>query len=207
MTSIGKPSALKNKKEEKKMKKIFLIICNPKAHSQKELYIQTYVEEAKKHGHEVRIVNLYDLNIDYIRANGDEIDYSISPELKQAQDNILWADQLVFAYPIWWLGIPALMKSFIERVFQENVVSDMGDMGPKPLLKGKTAVIMQSYSMPHFVMKYFYGDIPMKWWKIALSSWCGPKIVKRFDFDLIDNVTEKRKEKWIKEIKKFIKKI
>lgn len=189
------------------MKKIFLIICNPKTHSQKELYIQTYIEEAKKLGHDVRVVNLYDLNIDYVRANGDEIDYSITPELKQAQNNILWADQLVFVYPIWWLGIPALMKSFIEKVFQENVVSDMGEMGPKPLLKGKTAVIMQSYSMPYFAMRYLYGDIPMKWWKIALTNWCGPKIVKRFDFDLIDNVSEKKKEKWIKEIKKFLKKI
>lgn len=207
-TSIGKPSALKKiKKEENKMKKIFLIICNPKTHSQKELYIQTYIEEAKKLGHDVRVVNLYDLNIDYVRANGDEIDYSITPELKQAQDNILWADQLVFVYPIWWLGFPALMKSFIEKVFQENVVSDLGDMGPKPLLKGKTAVIMQSYSMPYFAMRYLYGDIPMKWWKIALTGWCGPKIVKRFDFDLIDNVSEKKKEKWIKEIKKFVKKI
>jgi len=189
------------------MQKIFIITCNPKAHSEKELYVQTYIEEALKCGHDVRKINLYELNIEYMRANVDEIDYSITDELKQAQDNILWADQLVFVYPIWWFAIPALMKSFIERTFAEDVVSEMGKMGPKPLLKGKTAVIIQSYSMPYFAMKYFYGDIPMKWWKIVLTNWCGPKIIKRFDLDMIDNVPEKRKQKWIKDIKKFVSKM
>ena len=187
------------------MKKIFVIVCNPKQHSEKELYVQTYIEEAQKNGNEVRTVNLYDLDIDYLRANGDKIDNSLTPELRQAQDNVVWADQLVFVYPIWWLAIPALLKSFIERVFVEGVVSHEGKMGPKPLMKGKTAVIMQSYSMPYFYMKYFCHDVVMKWWKVVLTNWCGPKIVKRFDFDLIDSVSEKRKQKWVNDVKKFVK--
>lgn len=189
------------------MKKIFIITCNPKAHSEKEAYVQTYIEEAIKCGHEVRIINLYDLNIDYLRANGDEIDYSLTEELKLAQNNLIWADQLVFVYPIWWLTIPAILKSFIERIFADGVVSEMGKIGPKPLMKDKTAVIMQSYSMPFFCMKYLYSDVTMKWWKVVLTNWCGPKIIKRFDFDLIDNVPEKRKQKWIKNIKNFVSKL
>lgn len=187
--------------------KIFIMTCNPKQHSEKDIYVQTYIEEAKNKGHEVKVVNLYDLNIDYLRAKGDEYDLSISDELKAAQDNILWADQLVFIYPIWWLSIPALMKSFIERVFAENIVSKFGKRGPEPLMKDKTAVIMQSYSMPYWCMKYLYQDVQMKWWKVVLTDWCGPKIIKRFDFDLIDSVPEKRKQKWIKDIKKFVSKI
>lgn len=187
--------------------KIFVIVCNPKEHSSKEIYVQTYIEEAKKCGHEVRTINVYDLEIDYLRAKGDEIDYSITPELKLAQDNLIWAEQLVFVYPVWCLSIPALLKSFMDRVFAEGVAAEMSPEGPKPLMKNKTAVIMHSYSMPYFAMKYFYGDILMKWWKVVLTDWCGPKIVKRFDFDLIDNVPEKRKQKWIKEVKKFVSKM
>jgi len=189
------------------MKKIFVITCNPKEHSSKDAYVQAYIEEVQKHGHEVRVINVYDLNVDYIRAKGDEIDYSLTPELKQAQDSLVWADQIVFVYPIWWLSLPAMLTSFISRVFAEGVVSDMSGMGPKPLMKGKTAVIMQSYSMPFFAMKYFYGDVPLKWWKVVLTDWCGPKIVKRFDFDQIDNVPEKRKQKWLKEVRKFASKV
>lgn len=189
------------------MKKIFIITCNAKESSAKEVYVNTYIEEAKKHGHDVKIINLYDLNIDYLRANGNDFDQALTDDLKQAQDNILWADQVVFVYPIWWLGFPAIMKSFIEKIFTDGVVSHMGKMGPEPLMKDKTAVIMQSYDAPYFCMKYFYGDIPMKWWKVALTDWCGPKIVKRFDFDMICNVSEKRKQKWINDVKKFVAKL
>lgn len=191
------------------MKKIFVITCNPKEHSQKEEYVRTYVDEARKCGHEVREVNAYDLNIDFLRYDKEknDFDYSLTDELKQAQDNLIWADQLVFVYPIWELSIPPILSTFISKVFSEGIAAEMSPNGPKPLMKHKTAVIMQSYSMPYFFMRYFYNDIPMKWWKVVLSDWCGPKIIKRFDLDMIDNVPEKRKQKWIKDIKKFVAKL
>lgn len=186
------------------VKKIFIITCNPKEHSSKEDYVNAYIDEAKKAGHEIKTVNLYDLNIDYLRLNEKD---SLSGDLKQAQDDILWADQLIFVYSIWWFSIPAILKAFIDKTFEADVVSKMGKMGPEPLLKNKTAVIIQSYDMPYFCMKYLWGDLPMKWWKLVLEKWCGPKIVKRFDFDLISNVPEKRKQKWIKNIRKFVEKL
>lgn len=189
------------------MKKIFVIECNPKEHSKKEVYIQTYIEEAKKCGHEVRTINLYDLDIDYLRFKGDEGDYSLTDELKQAQDNLVWADQLVLVYPIWHFAIPSILKCFLERTFTRNVMWKLDKMGPKPIFKDKTAVIIQSYDMPYVCMKYFLGDVPFKFWKVLLSQWCGFKIVKRFDFDGISSVSERRKQKWIKDIKKFIAKL
>lgn len=188
------------------MKKIFIITCNSKEHSLKEEYVQTYIEEAKKLGHEVRTVNLYDLNIDYLRIKDNLPENILTDELKLAQDNIVWADQIVFVYSIWCFNIPAILKSFIERTFQADVVWKFGKMGPEPVMKNKTSVIIQSYSMPYFSMKLL-GDIPMKFWKVLVDQWCGFKIIKRFDFDMIDSVSEKRKQKWIKDIKKFIAKI
>lgn len=189
------------------MKKIFVIECNAKEHSKKEVYVQTYIDEAKKCGHEIRTVNLYDLDIDYLRFKGDEMDSSLTDELKQAQDNLVWADQLVFVYPIWHFAIPAILKSFLERTFTCNVMWKMGKMGPEPVLRNKTAVIMQSYDTPYFVMKYFLGDVPFKFLKVLLDRWCGFKIVKRFDLDGIFSVSEKKKQKLIKDIKKFIAKL
>lgn len=189
------------------MKKIFVIEVNPKKEqSKKQIYIQTYIEEAKKCGHVVRYVNLYDLNIDYLRFNGEEADWSLTEELKQAQDNLIWADQLVIVYPLWDFAIPAILKAFIERTFTSEKLWKIGKRGPEPVQKNKTSVIIQSYSMPYFLMKHILGDIPFKYWKVLLEGWCGYKIEKRLDLDIIDNVTEKRKQKWIKDIKKFVSK-
>lgn len=190
------------------MKKIFIIACNPKKGSKKAPYLEAYIEDAKKAGNEVRAINIYDIEINYLNFNdNDELDYSLTEELKQAQDNIIWADQIVLVYPIFWFYIPAKLKSFIERVFQNGIITNIGKCGPEPLMKGKTAVIMQSYDMPYWAMKYYFGDLPVKYLKIILSSWCGIKIEKRFDFDSISNISEKKKQKWLKNIRSFASKI
>lgn len=189
------------------MKKIFVIEANPKReYSKKGFFVHAYIEEAKKLGHEVRFVNLYDLHIDYLRFDGENPDMSLTEELKQAQDNIVWADQLVFVYPIWWYAMPGIMKSFIDKTFNEGVVATMGKYGPKPLLKGKTAVIMQSYDMPEIGMKML-GDLPFKFMQVILTKWCGVKIVKRFDFEMIGMSSDKTKDRWLRQIKKFVAKI
>lgn len=191
------------KKRGENMKKIFVVICNPKEKSQKEIYVQTYIDEAKKCGHEVRVLNLYDLKIDYLKFNGDEPDTALTDELKQAQDNIVWSDQFVIVYPLWCFAIPAILKAFIERTFINGALWKFGKMGPEPVLKNKTAVIIQSYAMPYFFMK-LQGDLPMKYWKILLHKWCGFKIVKRFDLDMISTESDKKRQKWINSIKKFV---
>lgn len=189
------------------MKKIFIVEANPKREqSKKGFFVHTYIEEAKKAGHEVRFVNLYDLNIDYLRFNGETPDMSLSEELKQAQENIVWADQLVFVYPIWWYAMPGIMKSFIDKTFNVGVVANMGKYGPEPLLKGKTAVIMQSYDMPSIGMKLL-GDLPYKYMKVILTNWCGVKIEKRFDFAIIGASSEKTRQRWLRQIKRFVSKI
>lgn len=196
------------------MKKIFVITCNPNKESKRTPYIDAYIEEVKKNGNEVRILNIYDLKIDYLNGLDDKSLYldmknkdSLTEELKEAQDNIVWADQIILSYPVWWLDIPSKLKSFFERVFQVGTIIDYDKSGLVKILKNKTVVIIQSYNMPYFIMKYMYQDIPFKYLKIILSDWCGFKIEKRFDFDNIENISESKKQKWLKDIKKFASKV
>ena len=32
-------------------------------------------------------------------------------------DKLAWCDVLVFQFPIWWLGLPAILKGWVDRVF------------------------------------------------------------------------------------------
>ena len=190
------------------MKNIFIINYQPKKKSNKAECLDAYIEEARKGGHDIRMINLHALDIGFLSFDEDDQQIStLSDELKQAQDNILWANQIVLIYPIWWLGIPAKVKAFLEKVLQQDVLVNYGKVGPEPLFKDKTVVVMQSYSMPYFVMKYIYGDLPFKTLKVILQKWCGFKIEKRFDFDLIDSPREVIRRSWKNNIKKFVKTI
>lgn len=37
-------------------------------------------------------------------------------DIRIEQDNLLWADHVVFIFPIWFFGMPAVLKGWVERV-------------------------------------------------------------------------------------------
>lgn len=187
------------------MKKIFVITYQAREKSDKAEYVNAFIEEAQKTGSEVRVLNLQEIEIDYIKFEGDEPDQTLSTELKTAQENIIWADQIVLVYPVYCMNVPAKLKAFVERVFQYGAIVKSGKMGPEPLLKNKKLIIIQSYGMPYFFMKYIYGDLPFKFVKTVFETWCGFKLVKRIDFDMIDRIDQKRKSKLMKEILKIVR--
>ena len=39
------------------------------------------------------------------------------PELQAEMDKVAWCDILIFQFPIWWLGLPAILKGWVDRVF------------------------------------------------------------------------------------------
>lgn len=40
-----------------------------------------------------------------------------APDLQAEIDKLAWCDALVLQFPIWWLGMPAILKGWIDRVF------------------------------------------------------------------------------------------
>jgi NAD(P)H dehydrogenase (quinone) len=40
-----------------------------------------------------------------------------APEIKAEQDKLLWCDALIFQFPLWWFGLPAILKGWVDRVF------------------------------------------------------------------------------------------
>lgn len=183
------------------MKKVFIIVCNPKKESFSTAITNSYISGAKKTNNEIRLINVYTLEVNYFNFNAE-----LTAELKEFQDNILWADELVFVYPVWHLSIPAKLKSIIEQTFQKDVVAKFSEKGyPIPLLKGKTATIIQTYDMPEFIMKYFGGDMPYNLIKGILNL-CGIKVRKRFDFGQVISSSIQKRENWLKKIEKFASK-
>jgi NAD(P)H dehydrogenase (quinone) len=38
-------------------------------------------------------------------------------ELEEEMDKVAWCSALILQFPLWWLGMPAIMKGWIDRVF------------------------------------------------------------------------------------------
>src|SRR4051812_25824063 len=68
------------------------------------------------------------------RSNG------YAPELQVEMDKLAWCDLLIFQFPLWWLGPPAILKGWIDRVFAVGRSYGGGRWFDTGLHRGKQAL-------------------------------------------------------------------
>ncbi|MGV8640893.1 NAD(P)H-dependent oxidoreductase, partial [Pseudomonas aeruginosa] len=90
-------------------KRILLIVGSPKRKSFCHLLAECYAQGARSKDHVVRELKLGELAFDPILHEGYEQSQVLEPDLLEAQRQIHWAEHLVFVYPVWWGGLPALL--------------------------------------------------------------------------------------------------
>ena len=106
---------------------------------------------AKDNGHDVRRKNLYELDFNPVLGPKDFSAWqnqSVPDDVKAEQEDIKWAERLVFVYPVWWNERPALLKGYLDRVLTFGFAYAMDDKGLHKLLDGKTAMVAITYGSP-----------------------------------------------------------
>lgn len=145
------------------MSKLLYITANPKNDIKLSKGMQigeVFLEEFKKEKPDVEIdrMHLYnmeipeiDMDLLYARAKLSFMGYTME-QLSEAErtkitkmhelaDRFMDADYYVFVTPIWNLGAPAILKSFMDNLFiAEKTFTNTAD-GPKGLLTGKAVHI------------------------------------------------------------------
>ena len=130
----------------------YLIVCahpNPKSFNHAEL--EALRQALKAAGHQIRVRDLYALNFNPVLAPADfeaMAKGALPADVLEEQGHIKWADALVFVYPVWWAGMPAVLKGYVDRVFLKGFAYDYGKDGIVPLLKGKTAFVFNTTGTP-----------------------------------------------------------
>ena len=160
-----------------------------------------YQEGAEKAGVEIRRISLADINFDPILHKGYKEIQQLEPDLENAQRDILWAEHLVFVYPIWWATMPALLKGFLDRVFLPGFAFKYREDSPwwDRLLKGRSARVITTMDSPliyYWLKNWNAGHRAMK---TATLEFCGVKPVKVKTFSQVKNSTKEKREKWIEE--------
>lgn len=127
------------------MKKILIVSSHPESASfcsnLKDIAKNYFIEK----GYEVKESDLYALNFDPVGgkndfkalANTDFFKYQTEQlhayqndgfvdELKAEMEKLEWCDMLIFNFPLWWFGMPAILKGWVDRVFAMGFVYGNG---------------------------------------------------------------------------------
>lgn len=180
-------------------KKILIINGHPNNESFNFGLANAYKKGAMTSGAEIKEIVIADLNFNINLRFGYQKRTELEPDLLEAWEKILWAEHLVWIHPVWWGGIPAIMKGFIDRLFLPGFAFNYQEKSPFPigLLKGKTAHIITTLDQPSWYYWLVYGRPSVNQLKKSTLQFCGIKSVKVSYFGIIRNSTDIQRKKWL----------
>ena len=125
--------------------KILIVFTHPNPNSFNHALLEKISAGLKQSGHEVRVKNLYQEKFNPVLDSEDLSqlhDDNIPKRIAAEQEQLLWADGLIFIYPLWWFTPPAMLKGWFDVVLSNGVAFEYSDKGAKGLLKHKKALVM-----------------------------------------------------------------
>ena len=106
-----------------------VIYCHPIPSSFTSAVKDVVVEKMEEKGFEVRLTDLYGSGFDPILDADDLTSYlDTSKNFERVEvhvDNVKWCDTLIFVYPTWWYGLPAMIKGWLDRVLLPGIAFHM----------------------------------------------------------------------------------
>jgi NAD(P)H dehydrogenase (quinone) len=184
------------------MTKIAIVVGNPMRDSYSEALGQAYLRRAQSGGHEAKLFMLARMNFDAILREGYRREQPLEPDLVAARQALKSSDHLVFVFPLWCGDMPALMKGFIERVLQPDLLAIQGshDRASWSILKGKSARIIMTMGMPGWFYWWYFGAHALKLLKRNILHFTGVSPVRSTVYGMVVGVGDDKRKQWLREV-------
>jgi NAD(P)H dehydrogenase (quinone) len=148
---------------------VLLVFAHPEPGSLNGALRDVAVGQLRAEGHEVRVSDLYaegwksevdredfptwptDERLVAVQASKTAFeDGTLTADVRAEIDKLLWADALILQFPLWWYGMPAILKGWVDRVYAygfaygvgEHSDTRWGDRYGEGTLAGKRAMLI-----------------------------------------------------------------
>ncbi|MDP2119443.1 MAG: NAD(P)H-dependent oxidoreductase [Hoeflea sp.] len=116
--------------------RILLVYCHPVPESFCAAVRDAAIRGLTRAGHEIDLLDLYAEGFDPVMPADERRRYN---EMKLADHpfpdharRLKAAEGLIFVYPTWWYGLPAMLKGWLDRVWTGDLTFEIPD-GPGPI--------------------------------------------------------------------------
>lgn len=183
--------------------KFLCVLAHPEPASFTASLARHGMRAVERAGHVVDVADLYQMSFDPVSdrrnfvgtANADRFDQQaeekfasandgFSAELQREMDRLASCDVLILQFPIWWLGMPAIMKGWIDRVFAIGRTYGGGRWFDRGMMVGKRAMLAVTIGGPEqaYSTKGIYGpslDV-LRPINHGILAFCGFDVVEPF---------------------------
>jgi NAD(P)H dehydrogenase (quinone) len=160
--------------------KAFLVYWHPEPRSFGAAMFDTARQTLATAGHEVRTSDLHRMGFDpvsgrknfttvkdpdYLKLQIEEMYASemngFSAEIEAEIEKVEWCDLMVWQFPLWWFGLPAMLKGWVDRVFAMQRTYGGGRIYRSGVFRGKRALLSLTTGGPEEAYRKgaFNGDI------------------------------------------------
>jgi NAD(P)H dehydrogenase (quinone) len=103
--------------------KVLVVFAHPTKNSFCGSILAAVLEELTTQGHEAKLLDLYTERFNPVLSETEWQCYetSITSEIQQYAKQIHDADGLIWVFPTWNYGLPAILKGYVDRVWKPNV--------------------------------------------------------------------------------------
>lgn len=180
--------------------KHLIIYAHPNANSLNGQLKNTLAAHLEQNNHELVVRDLYQLNFDPVLSLEDMAGQRagiVADDVRQEQEYITWANCITFIHPIWWTGLPAIMKGYIDRVFSYGFAYRYDKGVQKGLLTGKQTVIINTHGKSTAEYEAIEMDKALQLTSDkGIYTYSGLEILNHFFFDKADRPTAESVEDW-----------
>ncbi|GAE29925.1 NAD(P)H oxidoreductase [Halalkalibacter hemicellulosilyticus] len=153
--------------------KVLTVVTHPRSDSLTFEVAHSFIKGLKDAGHETEIFDLYRSGFDPVLREKDEPDWkateqSYSPDVEAEMKKLNEYDALAFIFPLWWWSMPAMMKGYIDRVWNYGFAYGLGKLQHSHVLwlslAGAPIERFEKRKYDHMITHYF---------NVGLADYCG----------------------------------
>jgi len=192
-------------------KKILVLLGHPDKSGFCGEMADSYCESARAAGHTVERMNIGEMQFDPVLHHGYRERQELEPDLARFQQLVQSSDHFVVIHPVWWVGMPALLKGLFDRAWLPGsafrymkMPSGKRSIFWHRMFRGKSARIIIASGTHPWLVRLLPGNVnaQLRWgilWFAGFkvhTTWFGPS----------ENIPEGRKARWLSKVMNLGKK-
>ncbi len=160
--------------------KVFIVHAHPEPNSFSGAMTKAATDALIGAGHKVTVSDLYAMqynpvsdrrnfksvkSADYYKQQVEETyaseNNTFADDVQGEIDKLEWCDTLIFQFPLWWFGLPGIMKGWVDKVFVMGKVYGYGKMYETGRFRGKRGLcaLTTGGAREHYVPDSHTGDM------------------------------------------------